>query len=137
MATSLKNIKYRVENLEIHSDERGWLVELLKANRLEKPVKQLHIASIRVGKIRGNHYHNKRIEWFFLVKGRVRLTLEDIKTKKRVSFDLSSRNPKVVTAFPCIAHALKNTGKETAYLVAAQSDLYDPKNPDRFFYSVL
>jgi len=34
------------------------------------------------------------------------------------------------TIFPKIAHAVKNVGKETVYLMSAQSDIYNPKKPD-------
>lgn len=133
----MKNkIKYKVKKLEIHKDERGWLVELLKANELEKPVRQLHIASIKPGGIRGNHYHSKRIEWFFLVAGRARLVLEDIKTKKRASFLLSEEKPQVITIYPNISHAVKNIGRGLAYLVSAQDDIYNPKKSDRFPYEI-
>ena len=131
-----KKVKYKVKKLEIHKDERGWLVELLKADELEEPVKQLHIASIKPGGVRGNHYHAKRIEWFFLVAGKARLVLVDIKTKKRVSFQLSEEKPQVITIYPDISHAVKNIGKKTAYLVSAQNDIFDPKNSDRFPYKI-
>ena len=137
MAKSMKKkIKYKVNKLEVHVDQRGWLVELFKANQLEKPVKQLHIASIKPGHVRANHYHSKRIEWFFIVAGSAQLCLQDIKTKKKVCFKLSPKEPKVITIFPYVAHIVKNLGKETVYLVSAQSDLYNPKNPDTFRWEI-
>jgi UDP-2-acetamido-2,6-beta-L-arabino-hexul-4-ose reductase len=129
-------IKYKIKELEVHSDERGWLVELLKANQLEKPVKQIHIASIKPGHIRGNHYHSKRIEWFFIVAGKAELFLQSIKSKDRISFKLSSKKLKVITIFPSIAHSVKNIGKEMVYLVSAQSDIYNSKNPDTFSWRI-
>ncbi len=131
-----KKLKYNIKELEVHSDNRGWLVELLKADQIEKPVKQLHITSIKPGQVRANHYHSKRIEWFFLVSGRAQLSLQDIKTKAKVSFKLSQKKPKVITIFPHISHAVKNIGKETVYLVSAQSDIYDRKNPDTFRWEI-
>lgn len=127
-----KKLKYKIEKLEIHEDKRGWLVEVLKANKLEKPVKQLHIASIKPGGVRGDHYHSKRIEWFFIVAGKAELTLQDIKTKEKIRFRFSPKEPKVITIFPHIGHAVKNIGRGIVYLVSAQSDIYNPKNPDKF-----
>ena len=131
-----KKIKYKIKKLEVHSDKRGWLVELLKANELEKPVKQIHIASIKPGCVRGNHYHSKRIEWFFIVAGIAKLSLQDIKSNEKICFKLSSKKPKVITIFPNISHAVKNVGKEKIYLVSAQSDIYNPKKPDAFRWEV-
>ena len=125
-------IKYKINKLEVHEDERGWLVNLLRSNELEKPVKQLHISSILPNHIRGNHYHSKRIEWFFVVAGKAKLCLKDLGGGKKVCFKLSEKEPKVITIFPSIAHAVKNIGKETVYLVSAQSDIYNPKSPDAF-----
>ena len=71
-----------------------------------------------------------------IVKGRVEFCLEDIKTKERVCLKLSSRKPEVITVFPKIAHAVKNIGKETSYLVSAQSDIYNPKKPDTIKYLI-
>lgn len=31
-----------------------------------------------------------------------------------------------------MAHAVKNIGKEIVYLVSAQNDIYNSKNPDTF-----
>ena len=132
-----KKIKYKIKELEIHSDNRGWLVELLKANQLEKPVKQIHVASIKPGCVRGNHYHSKRIEWFFIVAGKAKLSLQDIKNKEKISFKLSPKKPKVITIFPNISHAVKNIGKEVVYLLSAQSDIYNPKKPDAFRWEIL
>lgn len=132
-----KSLKYKVKKLEIHSDERGWLVELLKSNELEKPVKQIHIASIKPGCVRGNHYHSKRTEWFFLVSGEAKFVLQDIKTKKRISLRLSEKDPKVITIYPYISHGIKNIGKKTLYLISAQSDIYNPQKQDTFRREVI
>ena len=131
-----KKIKYKIKKLQIHEDERGWLVELLKANEIEEPIKQIHIASIKPGHVRGNHYHSKRMEWFFIVAGKAELSLHDIKTKEKICFKLSSKEPKVITIFPNIAHTVKNVGKEMVYLVSAQSDIYNPKKPDAFPWEI-
>jgi dTDP-4-dehydrorhamnose 3,5-epimerase len=125
-----EKVKYKIKKLKIHADNRGWLVELLKANQLEKPVKQIHVASIEPGCIRGNHYHSKTIEWFFVVAGKAELFLQDVKTKAKVRFKLSPKQPKVITVFPNISHAIKNVGKETVYLVSAQSEIYNHRKPD-------
>lgn len=136
MVKSVKKIKYKIKELEIHADERGWLVELLKAKELEKPVRQIHIASIKPGQIRGNHYHSKRIEWFFIVAGRARLTLQDIKTEEKIYLELSPKKPQVITIFPYVAHSVKNLGRKAAYLVSAQSDIYNHEKPDKFPYKI-
>ena len=132
----VKSLKYKIKELNIHSDERGWLVEMLKRNELKEDIKQIYVATIKPGCTRGNHYHLKRIEWFFVAGEKAELYLEDLETKKIICLKLSSKKPRVVTVFPKIAHAVKNSGKETVYLVSAQNTIYNPKNSDTFSYVV-
>jgi len=133
----VKSLKYKVKELEIHSDKRGWLVEMLKRNGLKEDIKQIYVTSIKPGKIRGNHYHLKRTEWFFLIGGKAELYLEDLKTKEKICLKISPKKPKVITIFPKIAHAVKNSSKETIYLVSAQNTIYNPKNPDTYEYQII
>lgn len=140
MVKSIKNpnkIKYEIKELEIHSDKRGWLVEMLKKNEIKNEIKQIYIATIKPGSVRGNHYHLKRTEWFFIATGKAELYLEDIKTKEKIRLKISSKRPKVVTIFPKVAHAVKNSSREIAYLVSAQNTIYNPKHPDTFSQPVL
>jgi len=132
----IKKVKYKIKNLKIHSDERGWLVEMLKGNKTKDDIKQIYIAIIKPGKTRGNHYHLKRKEWFFIAKGQANIYLEDIKTKKRICLKVFSEKPRVITIFPKISHAVKNVGKETVYLISAQSDLYNRERPDSIPYII-
>ena len=60
-------IKYKDKELEIHSDKRGWLVEMLKRDALKEDIKQVYVATIKPGCVRGNHYHLKRTEWFLVI----------------------------------------------------------------------
>lgn len=125
-----------MKELEIHSDKRGWLVEMLKRNELKEDIKQIYVATIKPGQVRGNHYHLERIEWFLLIGGKAKLYLEDCKTKERTCLKLSSKKRRVITIYPGIAHAVKNIGKETVYLVGAQNNIYNPKNSDTFPYLI-
>jgi len=127
-----KSVKYKIKELEIHSDKRGWLVEMLKRNEIRQDIKQIYVATIKPGCIRGNHYHLKKTEWLFISKGKANIYLEDIKTQKKICLKLSSKRPKVITTPPKIAHAVKNSGKEIVYLVSAQNTIYNPKNPDSY-----
>lgn len=127
-----KSVKYKVKELEIHSDKRGWLVEMLKRNEIRQDIRQIYVVTIKPGCIRGNHYHFKKTEWFFISKGKANIYLEDIKTQKKICLELSSKRPKVITIPPKIAHAVKNVGKETVYLVSGQNIIHNPKNPDTY-----
>lgn len=140
MAKSLKNkkkIKCKIKRLKTYSDKRGWFVEMLKRNELDDDIKQISVASIKPGEVRGNHYHLKRIEWFFLIGGKAEFYLEDLKTRKKSCFKVSSKSPKLITVFPNTVHAIKNPTQETIFFVEAQNDIYNPKKPDKIPYLIL
>ncbi len=124
-----------IKKLKTHSNQRGWLVEILRQDQIKKSIKQIYVASIKPGYIRGNHYHQRRTEWFFIVKGEGKLYLKDLKGKKKV-LKISEKLKRMIEIPSNTAHAIKNTGKETLFLVSAQDDLYNPKNPDTYTFSI-
>jgi len=71
-----------IENLDCKSDERGWLIEVLGGKSLEVPHEfgQIHVSVAYPGKIRGNHYHTRKLEWFCVPQGKGLLLLKDLKT---------------------------------------------------------
>jgi len=133
----MNKVKYQIKNVRVHKDKRGWLVEMVKRNELKEDIKQVYVATIKPGCVRGSHYHLKRKEWFFITEGIADIYLEDIKTKKRVRLKVSSKKPRLITIFPKIAHAVKNTCKKTVYLVSAQNHVYNRKNPDTNQYLII
>ncbi len=82
-----------IQDLEIKSDERGWLFELLRGEWLEKHKQfgQFHISVAYPGKVRGNHYHTRKVEWFCVPVGtglllwRMRRLLADPEIRRRSS----------------------------------------------------
>jgi len=139
MAKSLKKIKkikYKVEELKPYSDKRGWFAEMLKEPELEKRIKQVSVASTKPGQVRGNHYHLNKTEWFMVVGGTAEFCLVDSTTEEKVCFRLSGKNPKVITVFPKIAHAIKNIGKKMIYFIEVDSAVYNHEKPDAVPYLI-
>lgn len=110
---------------------------MLKKNELKEEIRQIYVATVKPGFVRGNHYHLKRKEWFFIIQGKAKIFLQDLKTKKKISFHVSSKKPKLIEIPPKVAHAVKNIGKQTLYLVSAQNDIYNPKKPDTYEFLVV
>lgn len=132
-----KSVKYKIKELKIHSEKRGWFGEMIRMNGIKKTIKQVSVASIEPGHIRGNHYHLNKIEWFFIINGKAKFCLKNPKTQERICFRISSKNPRVITVFPKIAHAIKNIDQKTIYFVEADSSIYNHKKPDSFSCDVL
>lgn len=132
-----EHLKYEIKNLNPHSDSRGWLVEMIKQDEIAENIRQVYIATIEPGSVRGNHYHKERVEWFFIVSGEAEICLEDIKTKERKVIEVSAANPQRITVFSGIAHAIENKGNQTVYLASAQNNVFDPQNPDTYDYRIV
>ena len=66
----MKNIE--ILDLDKKSDERGWLIEVLGGELPEgcREFGQLHVSVAYPGKIRGNHYHTRKVEWFCIPAGK-------------------------------------------------------------------
>ena len=134
MAGALKKkIKYKIEELKVYPDKRGWFVEMLKRN----DIKQVSVASIKPGQVRGNHYHLNKKEWFLVIGGKAEFYLADSKTKEKICLKLFPGKPKIITIFPKVAHAVKNVSKKTIYFIEADSVIYNHKKPDAVSYLIL
>jgi UDP-2-acetamido-2,6-beta-L-arabino-hexul-4-ose reductase len=130
-------MNFEIKKLKKHADPRGWLVEFLKQSEITEKIQQIYIVSLEPGAIRGNHYHQKRIEWFFVIGDDIRIHLQDIKTKETKIIDIRPDNPLRISIFPSTAHAVANKGKNVAYLISAQNNIYDSNAPDTFEYKLL
>jgi len=122
-------------------DERGYLAEFLTRKELKGNAKFGHIYFVTFshpGVVRGNHYHSHKEEFFGLAMGKVRIVLEDIRTRERKTFILDA-NKKQFTRLqigPNIAHAIESLSNNVV-LIDYFSSPYDPNNPDSYPYILI
>lgn len=116
-----------------HEDERGLLVELLRGDEIKEEIKQIYFSISKPGAVRGNHYHKRKVEWFCVVKGKVKFVVEGIQKKDRREFILDDENLVVVKVPPYIIHSLKNVGNEDVHLIVVANEMFTPNDPDTFF----
>ena len=64
----MKKIKQKI----MHRDSRGLIVDLLE----NKKINSVAFITQKKGKIRGNHYHKKTIQWNYLLKGKILLVAQ-------------------------------------------------------------
>lgn len=129
-----------VRPLTPHRDERGGLIKILMRQHLPEHARafgEIYISWAAPGAVKANHYHEHTTEWFYLLRGRARLVVEDPRTGERATVHLDDRNPLVVTVPAGIAHALVNDGDEPAHLLAYADRPYDPADPDTIPYEVV
>lgn len=121
---------FRIDDLTVHADPRGVLFEALRFTTQDiPPGGQIYVYSVAPGERRGDHYHEKKSEWFFCVAGMVRL-LMTAPDGRLVDETLDAGTPKLVHAAPGTSHAVVNEGDAPAVIVAYASKEFDPADPD-------
>ena len=131
--------KIEILDLEKKDDDRGWLIEVLGGD-LPKGCKefgQLHVSVAYPGKVRGNHYHTRKVEWFCVPAGKGLLLLKDRETGEAREVLMGINNLKTIKIEPGAIHAIKNIGEEDMVLIVYSNEPFDPVDPDTFYEKIL
>lgn len=124
----MKKLNFKVTKFKSFSDKRGKLIVFLKESELHNAKKkfgQIYFVTFsKRGVVRGNHYHKKWFEWFGIVEGKVKVIIEDVRTKKRKQITLSAEKDKYVRieTGPYIAHAIVSLTKRASLLSYADTE---------------
>ena len=104
----MKKIKIKIN----HHDNRGSIIDLLE----RKNINAITLITQKKGKIRGNHFHKKTIQWNYLLKGKILLI-----TKKRNASikKVMLYKGNLVATSTNESHAIKAL-KDSEYLVFTQ-----------------
>jgi UDP-2-acetamido-2,6-beta-L-arabino-hexul-4-ose reductase len=130
---------YKVQDLDKKSDERGWLIEMLgdELHEDKKSFGQIHVSVAYPDKVRGNHYHKRKTEWFSVPTGSGLLLLKDLETGKEETVHMGENALKTVKIMPGIVHAIKNTGTSDMALIVYTDESFDPADPDTYYQKIL
>ncbi len=131
-------MNFKISRFKTLQDSRGKLIVFLRAKELKNAKRKFgqiyFVTFAKKGAVRGNHYHKRWYEWFGIVEGRVKVVVEDIRTKKRESVILDAKKDKYVrlSTGPYVAHAIQsltNYASLVSYADAewSQNDTYDYK----------
>ena len=124
----MKKANFKVTKLKSFVDERGKLIVFLQTKELNEKHKyfgQIYFVTFsKKGAVRGNHYHKKWYEWFGIVEGKVKVIIEDVRTKKRKQITLSAEKDKYIRieTGPYIAHAIVSLTKRASLLSYADTE---------------
>ena len=102
--------------------------ELAQFYDADEPMRYLAFIELRAGSVRGNHYHNIKEEWIYLIEGEVLLTLEDLRTKERESFRIGAGD--LIFISTGVAHALRIA--ESGQAIEFSKSRFDPTDIHRF-----
>ena len=118
------------------TDKRGYLVENSTPDILSG-IKHFLYTTTAPGIVRGNHYHEHKIEWFCIIKGTCRLVTEDIKTKKREETIIHDTDDLLFRTEPFVAHAMENIGNTEMIFLGFVNEVLNKKKPDTYPYTVI
>jgi len=130
--------EYEIRKLEIHSDHRGWLAEILRKEHLKrKEFGQIYVTTSNPNMIKGNHYHKRKTEWFCVIKGKAKLAIRKLNNKKIHEILMEDDNLVVVKIPPNVVHGIKNIGKDMMYLLSYVDEPYNPEDSDTFVEKII
>lgn len=127
---SIDGVAFRA--LDVRDDERGWLVELYRADELPPEIHPVmaYVSESLPGAVRGPHHHLEQSDHFaFVGPGDFTLYLWDIRIGsptwgRRMTVRVGESNKQAVIVPPGVVHAYKNSGPVSARVFNAANRLY-------------
>ena len=122
--------------LKLVSDERGWLMEILRSDwKYFEVFGQAYVTAAYPQVVKAWHMHKRQTDNIACVKGMIKLVLYDsrknTKTKGEINeFVIGEKNPILVKVPPKIWHGFKNISKETSIVMNIPNNLYNYRKPD-------
>lgn len=120
-------------------DERGWLMEVLRADdgELFAGFGQVYVSATYPGVVKAWHYHKQQVDNFACVQGMVKLVLVDTRegspTEGAVNeLFVGALNPVLVQVPRLVYHGWKALGDEVALVVNVPTEPYRYDDPDEF-----
>lgn len=119
-------------DLQMHTDKRGFLFELIKSNYFG----QIFVSTTKPRITRGNHYHHSKFEKFCVIKGNAVICFRHLLDNKIITYEVSGEKPQVVE-IPCgYTHSITNSGNTELITLYWASEIFDADNPDTYFEEV-
>jgi hypothetical protein len=91
-------------------------------------IRYIAFVELRIGGVRGNHFHRVKEEQFYLSSGAVTLVAQELETNKRVSVDLIPGDLMIIAT--AIAHAFEPT--KAGHAVEFSKTRFDAADVHRF-----
>ena len=127
----------QVKSLRVVPDERGWLMEILRADDRElfSRFGQVYVSATYPGVVKAWHYHRRQTDNFACVAGMIKLVLvdtrEDSPTRNVINeFFLGVHNPLLVQVPKLVYHGWKCISPEPSLVVNVPDEPYQHADPD-------
>ena len=126
----------KIRNLEVIPDERGRLMEMLRADdELFRGFGQLYLTTAYPGVVKAWHLHRKQWDHFVCVAGMAKVVLFDNRPESRTcgevnEFFLGEHNPILVQVPPMVYHGFKCISDREAIMINCPTEVYNREDPD-------
>jgi len=110
----------------VHEDARGWLAEVVKSERAG----QVFVSTSAPGVVRGNHWHEQKVERFVVLRGEAAIRLRRVGGEEVHEYRPPPDRPTVVTIPPGYTHNLENVGDDELLVLFWANEVFDPERPD-------
>ena len=127
--------------LEVHSDDRGYLIEI--ARRADDPERHgviqrfgqvFLVGNVARNVVRAFHKHERAWDWFTIAHGSAKVVLVDDRENsssrgERMTLVIGERKPVLVAVPPGVYHGWMSLEDDTQ-LIGVASHTYVPEDPD-------
>lgn len=129
----------KTKALRVIPDERGWLMEILRADDPELFTKfgQVYVSATYPGVVKAWHYHQRQIDNFACVAGMVKLVLIDTRSNSPTNgaineFFIGSQNPLIVQVPNLVYHGWKCISTDASLVINVPTEPYAYAAPDEY-----
>ncbi|KZZ37803.1 MULTISPECIES: NAD-dependent epimerase/dehydratase family protein [unclassified Oleiphilus] len=112
-----------------HTDDRGWLVETVKVGSGG----QSFVSTTKPGITRGNHFHLRKYERFFVLQGAASIKMRKVNTNEVIEYIIEEGQPALVDIPTLHTHNITNIGDSELITFFWTDEFFDPENSDTFF----
>ena len=141
MVTTMTEVRriqgVKVKALRPITDERGWLMEILRADDRElfSRFGQVYVSATYPGVVKAWHYHRAQTDTFVCIAGMIKLVLvdtrEDSPTRDLVNeFFLGVHSPLLVQVPKLVYHGWKCISPEPSLVINVPDEPYNHADPD-------
>jgi UDP-2-acetamido-2,6-beta-L-arabino-hexul-4-ose reductase len=113
-------------------DQRGWLAELIKSESFG----QIFISKTKKGIVRGNHYHDSKVEKFCVIQGEAAIRFRHILNDEIITYRVSGEQIEMVDIPTGYTHSIENVSDEEMIVLFWANEMFDNKKPDTYYCEV-
>ncbi len=119
--------------VKMFTDERGWLLELIKSSHFG----QIFVSKTLPGITRGDHYHDTKLEKFCVIQGKGIIRFRKINSSEILEYPVDGEKISVVDIPPGYTHSIENNGDGEMICLFWANQVFDPAVPDTYWEKVL